>query len=127
MVFAVRGAIGVEKNTAQDLSGAVQRLVSDLCRANGLSEDEIVSIVFSQTRDLTAGNPAACLREIGYADTPLFCTQEPEYPDSLPQILRVLLTFRATAKVSPRPVYLGRAAELRPDIHHGPSGEASND
>jgi chorismate mutase len=116
MVYAVRGAIGVDDNTGPRLAEAVQRLIPQLCRENGLTEEDIVSIIFSQTRDLTAGNPAACLREVGYAETPLFCTQEPEYPDSLPLILRVLLTFRAPAKVSPRPVYLGRAAALRPDL-----------
>ncbi len=122
MVYAVRGAIGVDHNSNREMCHAIQRLVSDLCQENSVQVDDIVSIIFSQTRDLTTGNPAACLREIGYAETALFCTQEPEYPDSLPQILRVLLTFRADGRVSPRPVYLGRAAALRPDLrehdHH---------
>jgi chorismate mutase len=116
MVYAVRGAIGVEKNDASLFAEAVQKLVSALCRENSVHEEDIVSIVFSQTRDLTSANPAACLRRVGYSETPLFCTQEPEYPDSLPRILRVLLTFRAQSRVSPCPIYLGRAAALRPDL-----------
>lgn len=116
MVYAVRGAAGVEHDSAEEVCRAVHSLARELCERNGINEADIVSIVFSQTRDITAANPARCLREIGFARTPLFCTQEPEYPDSLPRILRVLVTFRSAEAREPTPVYQGRAAELRPDM-----------
>lgn len=116
MVYAVRGAIGVDQDSHEDICGAVQLLIPEICRRNGISEDDLVSIIFSQTEDLRAANPAACLRRIGYAAVPLFCTREPEYPDSLPRILRTLVTFRSSEGRSPIPVYEGRAASLRPDL-----------
>jgi chorismate mutase len=116
MVYAVRGAAGVETDENSEMCEAVQRLVTELCERNSVSEEQIVSIVFSQTRDLVHANPARCLRRIGFAAVPLFCTQEPEYPDAQPRIVRVLMTYRAEEEHTPRPVYLGRAASLRPDL-----------
>jgi len=116
MVFAVRGASGVESDQDSALCNAVQELLAELCRKNAIAEKDIVSIVFSQTHDLTSANPATCLRKVGYPHVPLFCTQEPEYPDSKPRMLRVLVTYRAGEEHRPVPVYRGRAASLRPDL-----------
>ncbi|MFP4484276.1 MAG: chorismate mutase [Spirochaetaceae bacterium] len=116
MVYAVRGAAGVEEDSADEVCRVVHTLVSEMCRQNGVAEADIVSIVFSQTRDITSANPARCLRQIGFAEAPLFCTQEPEYPESLPRIVRVLLTFRGPEDRHAIPVYQGRAADLRPDM-----------
>ena len=121
-MYAVRGAIGVDQDRDEDICAAVQWLLPEICRRNGISEEDLVSIIFSQTEDLRSANPAACLRRIGYAVVPLFCTREPEYPGSLPRILRVLVTFRSSGNHSPLPVYEGRAAALRPDL----SGNTSN-
>jgi chorismate mutase len=102
------------------MEGAVSRLLDSLLAQNGLSERHIVSIVFSQTRDLEGENPARALRRsaIGprFAETPLFCTQEPEYPDSLPRVVRVLVTFQRPEGGGATPVYLEGAEVLRPDL-----------
>ena len=116
MVRAVRGAIGVEKNEREAIHCAARRMVHEILTRNGIGEEEIVSILFSLTRDLSSGNPAAGLRVHGFADTPLFCVQEAEVEGAPPRILRVLLTYEAHENRRPIPVYLDAAAALRPDL-----------
>ena len=115
-IRAVRGAIQLENDSPEAMTDGVCRLLEQLLEGNGITEADIVSIMFSQTSDLTAENPARALRRSGFSSTPLFCTSEPEYPDSLPRTLRVLVTFEADSAAEPKPVYLDGARGLRPDI-----------
>lgn len=119
MVIAVRGAIGLDRNDGALIRDGVQRLIGQLVSTNHVDEDDMVSIQFSQTRDLTEANPASALREIGYADVPLFCSQEPDYKGSMPRVIRVLITFNAPQKRPVTPVYLDGAQALRSDIFGG--------
>jgi chorismate mutase len=118
MVKAVRGAVSLESDTQQELILKVEELYSKLLQKNGISEEDIISILFSQTKDISY-NPAKALRlakEV--ADVPLFCTQEAVCMD-FPQerMLRVLVTFNTDQKAKTIiPVYLGRAADLRGDL-----------
>ena len=98
------------------MTEAVNRLISALISSNEVETEHIVSLVFSQTTDLVSENPARALRRFGYSTVPLFCTSEPEYPDSLARTLRVLMTFETDDKQPPSPVYLDGARRLRPDI-----------
>ncbi len=116
MTRAVRGAIQVAENAAQEIGAAAVRLVTEVLRVNGIAENQIVSIIFSMTEDLTAANPAAGLRTAGFRDTPLFCVQEARVDGGLPRTIRVLVTWEATARRAPRPVYLEGARALRPDL-----------
>lgn len=117
MVKAVRGAIQMKENSAQAISSGVVKLLSTLMKENKLEEEQLVSVIFSQTSDLTALNPAGAGRQVGFSSTPLFCTQEPEYPNALPLMVRVLLTFNCEDKNQEIvPVYLDGAEKVRPDL-----------
>ena len=116
MVKAVRGAVQVEDNTLQSIEKWIPLLILQLVRENSVSESDLISIIFSQTADLTAGNPAAALRKTGFQTVPLFCTLEPDYPESLPTTVRVLLTFNSKNECTPVPVYLNGAESLRKDL-----------
>lgn len=94
--------------------GVVQ-LLEALRDRNGMAIGDIISIIFSQTRDLTAANPATSLRSAGYGSVPLFCTQEPDYEGSTPSLVRVLITFN-TERAQVEPVYRNGAELLRPDL-----------
>ncbi len=76
MTRAVRGAIQVPGNSDSLIEQAGTKLVKEILKSNGIAENQIVSIVFSLTEDLTAANPATGLRRTGFASTPLLCTQE---------------------------------------------------
>jgi chorismate mutase len=100
------------------MESAVTELLRSLLEANSIGETDIVSVIFSQTRDLDADNPARCARTDGFSGVPLFCTQEPDYPNSLPRVVRVLLTAEREEWSAPaKPVYIGGAEALRPDLH----------
>lgn len=116
MTVAVRGAIQVSSNDADAISAAGLRLLQTVLRTNGVGRDEIISIIFSLTPDLTSANPATAVRAGGYSDAPLFCVQEAAV-DGLPgRIIRLLLTFRSGGNRVPVPVYLDGARMLRPDL-----------
>jgi chorismate mutase len=116
MVQAVRGAICVEMDDSEHIKRAVKKLLSAIMDNNELIEDRLISVFFSQTNDITEANPASALREMGFNDVPLFCTQEPEYKGSLGRVIRVMLTFNTEKKQAIIPVYLDGAEKLRTDL-----------
>jgi chorismate mutase len=113
---AVRGAVGIEANDPVQIHEGALRLVREILERNGIGREDIISIIFSLTKDLTGGNPATGIRSAGFVGTPLFCVQEADVDGSSPRMLRVLITYSTTEKRQPTPVYLGRAAQLRPDL-----------
>ena len=117
-IRSVRGAIGVETGEADSIAAAVALLMDRLMEANRLRPRRLVHLLFSVTDDLSALNPAAALRRerSGYEDVPLFCCVEPPTDGSPPRMIRVLAVYRAFPGRRPVPVYLGRAAGLRPDL-----------
>lgn len=92
----------------------------EILKRNNLKTEDIVSIQFTQTRDLDVMNPAAALRkgqsEIDFSSVPLFCSQEPEIKGSPEKLVRVLFTayLEENAKVSH--VYINGGEKLRPDF-----------
>ena len=116
MVMAIRGAIKVAENSSQSIKGSVKKLIEGLAIENAFTEDDVISLIFSLTKDITALNPATALRETGYAGVPLFCAQEPEYAGSVPGIIRVLVTLSVEKRRKAVPVYLDGAEALRSDL-----------
>jgi chorismate mutase len=118
-LYAVRGAVCAE-NTKESIRKAVEVLCSKLFSENGISADDIVSIQFTMTQDLTALNPAAALRScncgIDVSQTALFCSSEPPIDGSLPRTIRVMVTAYLPQKTTVKHSYLGTAGSLRPDL-----------
>jgi chorismate mutase len=113
-VRAVRGAIQIDDNAEKFIDDGVIRLVGKIIEENKIDINNIISIIFSQTKDITAKNPAAALRKIGFNDTPLFCTKEPDVIGSMERVVRVLITTETERDL--KPVYLKGAKKLRMDI-----------
>jgi chorismate mutase len=123
MIRAVRGAVGIDRNEAGEIHSGAHRLVREILKRNKIEEGQIVSVLFSVTKDLTKANPATGLRANGFTNTPLFCVQEADIDGSEPMIVRVLVTYSADGREAPVPVYLGRAMVLRPDLSDPVDGE----
>jgi chorismate mutase len=119
MTRAVRGAIQVGENSRRAIEDSTVKLVNEVLRANGIEEQQIVSIIFSVTEDLRAANPATSIRREGFARTPLFCTQEPRVDGGMERVIRVLVTFESADRREVVPVYLDGAEALRADLGHG--------
>ncbi|WP_059369572.1 chorismate mutase [Treponema endosymbiont of Eucomonympha sp.] len=118
-LFGIRGAVCAE-NTPESVVRAVDTLCSRLFTQNALQADDIVSIHFTVTSDITALNPATALRQSSVAGTArrtaLFCSTEPSIDGALPRVIRVLLTAYLPETARPKHAYLGGAESLRPDI-----------
>ncbi len=116
-VRAIRGAVQVEANEREAVLEATTELVTEVMTRNGLSTDDVISVIFTATRDLTAEFPALAARNIGFQDVPLLCACEIDVPGALPRVVRLLMhveTSRARAQV--QHVYLRGARALRLDI-----------
>jgi len=115
-LFAVRGAISVERNTAEAILERTEELMRELIGRNGLAIEQFVSCIFTATSDLDAEFPALAARRIGFDRVPLICTREIDVPGSLSRVIRVLAHYYADAAHVVRHVYLGEARSLRADL-----------
>ncbi|MFF5521416.1 chorismate mutase [Streptomyces coeruleorubidus] len=116
-VRAIRGAVQVERDDPVLLRDGVQLLIKEVMSANSLDPEALISMVFTATPDLVSAFPAAGARELGLVDLPLMCARELDVKGALPRTVRLLAhveTDRGKSQI--RHVYLGGAAELRPDL-----------
>ena len=89
-VRAIRGAIQVDADTREDVLEGSAELVTAVLERNHLSADDIISILFTATPDLTAEFPAYAARLLGLTDVPLMCASEIAVPGAMPRVLRLL-------------------------------------
>ena len=115
-LYALRGATCV-LDDENDIIAQLARLFDELLAANRLSEEDIVSLIFSVSADISAKNPAAALRQSGRAaHLALFSTLEPAIEPALPRVIRVLVHCYLEEGAAPRHVYRNGAEVLRPDF-----------
>jgi chorismate mutase len=116
-VRAIRGAIQVDADTREDVLEGSAELVTAVLERNRLSADDIISILFTATPDLTAEFPAYAARLLGLIDVPLMCASEIAVPGAMPRVLRLLAHVETElARADVRHVYLRGAAALRTDL-----------
>lgn len=114
---ALRGATTVEEDTPAQITDRVQELLSEVMARNDLLHDDVISVVFTATADVTSMFPATAARGIGFGDVPLMCAAEIPVPGSMRRCLRVLLHVHTTrTRTELRHVYLHGAQVLRDDL-----------
>ena len=118
-LYGLRGATGAE-NTKESIQKNVVEMCLKLFAENSLSPEDIVSIQFTQTGDLTAMNPAAAIRRgqdsFDVSSCALFCSQEPAIDNSPEKMIRVLVTCYITESSKLNHVYINGGEKLRPDF-----------
>jgi chorismate mutase len=116
-VRAIRGAIQVDADDRDLILKGTSELVAEVLRRNDVNTDDLISIVFTATPDLTAEFPAYAARLMGFHDVPLLCTTEIAVPGAMPRVLRLLAHVESERPRSEiHHVYLGGAAALRRDL-----------
>lgn len=116
-VRALRGATTVDADTVEQVTERVQELLRELMDRNDLSEDDVISIVFTATADVVSMFPATAARGIGFGAVPLLCAGEIPVPGATPRCVRVLLHVNTTlSRDELRHVYLHGAQGLRDDL-----------
>jgi len=116
-VRAFRGATQLSADTKVEMREAVVELLQEVLTANSISNDDLISILFTATPDLQSDFPAAGVRELGLVDLPLICAQELDVKGSLPRTIRLLIHANSSltrSEVTHR--YLRGAVVLRPDL-----------
>lgn len=121
---ALRGAITCDEDTRIEIDAKVARMVKELFARNDLVPDDVVSMIFTTTPDLTAQFPATSARlALDLDDVPLLGAQEVAVAHGTPRCVRVLVhcyTERSRAELEH--VFLEGAAALREDL--GPAATA---
>jgi chorismate mutase len=116
-VRGLRGATTVDADTVEQVTDRSQELMREIMARNELSEDDIVSAVFTTTADVRSIFPATAIREIGFGAVPLLCAAEIPVPGSMPLCIRVLLHVHTTrSRDEMHHVYLHGAQGLRDDL-----------
>lgn len=116
-VRALRGATQVDADDRQQILDRSAELVSAVLERNELVSDDVISIWFTATPDLTAEFPAYAARLLGLTDVPLMCATEIAVPHALPRVVRLMAhveTDRPRSEL--QHVYLRGAQALRLDI-----------
>jgi chorismate mutase len=117
-VRGIRGATSVTVDSPAEILAATRELLQEILRVNQLdSFEEIASICFTTTPDLTSTFPAEAAREMGMHSVPLLCASEIDVPNRMPRCIRALLhvnTHKSQRDIVH--VYLREAKKLRPDV-----------
>ncbi|MHB2027618.1 MAG: chorismate mutase [Acidimicrobiales bacterium] len=116
-VQGFRGASTCRENSVSEITEVTQELLLAMLERNGISHDDVVSVVFTTTPDLTATFPAAAARGIGFGNIALLCASEINVPGAMALTIRVLLhAYTQRARSDLRHVYLRNAQSLRDDL-----------
>lgn len=116
-VRALRGATTVDEDTREQVFARTQALLTEMWARNDVAHDDLISILFTVTGDITSCFPAAAAREIGLGDVPLMCAQEIPVPGSKALCIRVLAHLETErSRQDLRHVYLEGAVSLRDDL-----------
>ncbi len=116
-VRALRGATQVAGNSREAILAGTSELLVEVLARNDLNTEDLISVVFTATPDLTAEFPAYAARQLGFTDVPLLCATEIDVPGALPRVLRLLAHVETERpRDALHHVYLHGAAALRRDL-----------
>jgi len=94
-----------------------QALVREMLARNDVSHDDLVSIIFTATDDLTAEFPATAARQLGLGDVPLLCARELDVVHGMKRTIRVMMHFYGgQVRNELHHVYLEGTRALRDDL-----------
>ena len=123
IVKAVRGAVILDEDSRENGEKWILKMAEELIKVNRIEEKNIISVQFTQTKDINKINPATLLRQIGFDKVALFCSQEPDITGSKEKVIRVMFTFYSVKRHKCIPVYLNGAEGLRKDLYEGKKSE----
>ena len=116
-VRAIRGAIQVDADERDAILESTAELVTEVLTRNDLVPDDVISVLFTVTPDLTAEFPALAARKLGFHSVPLMCATEIPVKRAMPRVVRLMAhvdTEHPRAQI--QHVYLRGAVGLRQDI-----------
>ncbi len=117
-LVSIRGAITVNNNSKEDIIESTKELLTEIEKENGLKKENVISILFSSTRDLDAEYPAKAARMLGYTQCGIMCFNEMYVKESIDKCIRVMILYQDSVleQNQVKHVYLRGAKDLRPDL-----------
>ena len=113
---AIRGATTADENTEVSIKNAVIDLVKELICLNDLKKENIISITFTVTKDLTACFPASIVRKHFNFDLVSFLDcQQMFVANDINLCIRLMALVNLNSKREPVHPYLKGSTILRPD------------
>ncbi len=113
----VRGATTVEADDREQILCATRHLLGLMIRRNNIESEDVCSVMFTVTQDLSAEFPALAARQLRWLDVPLICSYEIAVQGSLEKCIRILVHWNTDKPQSEiEHVYLHGAEKLRPDL-----------
>ena len=116
-VRAARGAIKVAEDSPSCVLDATERLVRAMMERNGAASEDLISMLFTVTDDISSVFPAEAARRMGLGLVPLMCAREIPVVGAMPLVVRVLMHLHTERSLGAmEPVYLDGAESLRDDL-----------
>ena len=118
MQRGIRGAITLEKNSREEIKFAVVELLGRILEENSVKTEDISSVIFTVTKDLTADFPAKYAREnFNFKYVPMMCYNEAEVEGAIKMCMRILVNYDTEKKQEEiKHIYLKGAKVLRQDL-----------
>jgi chorismate mutase len=117
LVRALRGATTVEHDDPEEIADATRELLISMVQSNEIDVEEIISVLFTTSPDLTAAFPATAARGIGFHTVPLMCASEIDVPGAKKLCIRIMMhAYSTRTREEIRHVYLRDAQNLRDDL-----------
>ena len=115
-LIAIRGATTSKGDTNVFIKEAVIELIQELITLNNLKEDDIISITFTVTNDLTSCFPAAIARKyFNLKSVALLDCQQMFVPNDINFCIRLMAQVKLPLNKKLNHPYLRGASNLRPD------------
>lgn len=115
-MYCIRGAISIDENTVEEIEKKSLKLFDVILKENNLNEDDIVSILFSCTKDIDKAYPGKFIREKYHLNkVGIMHFNEMVVENSLSLCIRVLLLANGHNS-NIKYIYLGEAKKLRNDL-----------
>jgi len=116
-IRAIRGATTLEVDEREHLHERTIELVQAMLSENALTADDLVSVVFTATPDISSDFPAAAARALDLGDVPLLCAVEMDVKGALGRVIRVMAHANLDIpRGEVKHVYLHDAVSLRTDL-----------
>lgn len=116
-MFSIRGAITVKNDSINEIIDSTSELLEKIISYNSIEIKDIISIIFSCTKDIKSAYPAVAARNMGIVYAGLMCLQEMDVEGSMEKCIRILMMVNGEGNQERvRHIFLRDAVKLRPDI-----------
>ena len=115
-IILIRGATTASGNSVEEIEDAVVELINELISRNKLVKANLLSIIFTTTKDLNACFPASIARKCNGLDSVSFLDCQQMYvPNDIEFCIRIMAQVLLPPNNSVKHPYLRGASKLRTD------------